>query len=551
MSKNKNKTTILVKAEVRDVCRESLSKTVASALPDLEAQPDLLYMRSLLVSTGSNKNDDVFLPKEMWEARFSPALKFVNWEHNSGREATAEELSRDPRRVVVDNQIIGVMYNSFAVDENGVIINEEKAEASDFEIPETFHIVDEAVIYKAAFPKVAARVEKGAQEGTLFVSMETYFDGYDYLVGNKVVARNNETAFLESKLKANGGTGSFGANSVKRVLRGLVFGGKGIVERPANEPSIIQSVTHEPITASTATHKAIANNIIGNLDKSEELTNMSEDAKNLMPVSGPSFEEYKTLAQELAEVRLELKTKAKELETTKTELATVTEAQASLKTALAKGGEVLEKSVPGISEKLTASDTSKLFDVVAASFDVVKTEANEKTKAAEDALSTAVAELTELKNMARASERLSKVREELSLAAMEGDDDNTVASKLAQAIKIAEDTKELDDEAFASRVEDLKQLLAVAKKGFVPFGKKDDKKEDEKKGADEEKADKNKKAKTKADDSEEEILNSVKALAGLIPSNDDSGSNGAPDLNKAYAGLIGDLMSFGKQEEKN
>ena len=123
-----------------------LMRAEGTNAPSISAQPDLLFMRSILVSTGENKNDDVFLPEEMWNARSTPILKPVDWEHNTGRELTAAERLENPKKVVVDNQTIGVMYNAYAIDENGEIIDEAKASASDFEVPKKFHIVDEAVI---------------------------------------------------------------------------------------------------------------------------------------------------------------------------------------------------------------------------------------------------------------------------------------------------------------------------------------------------------------------------------------------------------------------
>ena len=308
---DKVKLNILVPITIVDTPQTEYRAT-ASMAEKLTAQPDLLYMRSLLVSTGANKNDDVFLKEELWKARSTPILKPVNWEHNSGRELTPEEMLESPNEVATGNQIIGVMYNSYVTDENGVIINEEATAAADFEIPDSFHIVDEAVIYKGLFPKTAARIEKGAANNETFVSMEAWFSGYDYLVGNKVVARNEETAFLETKLRANGGNGLLGNDKVKRVLRDFTFGGKGIVRKPANEPSVIQSVTHTPMSTEASLNKTIASNIIGELSETglikEESNTMAND--NHTPVtasqSGPSFDDYKAVTQDLADTRTQV-----------------------------------------------------------------------------------------------------------------------------------------------------------------------------------------------------------------------------------------------------
>lgn len=555
MSEQLNKITFLVPAEFAHTSRNSLSRTTAAALPMIETQPDLLYMRSVLVSTGSNKNDDVFLPEEMWRARFSPTLKFVNWEHNSGREATTQELASNPKQVVVGNQIIGVMYNSFVTDENGVIIDEEKVEASDFKIPRNFHIVDEAVIYKGAFPTVAARIEKGANEGNLFVSMEAYFSGYDYLVGNKVVARNEETAFLEQRLRANGGDGIFGSNSVKRVLRGIVFGGKGIVERPANEPSIIQSVTHEPIAASIITNKVIASNVIGDLGNMEESIVMSDKAKatEVAPQSGPSFNDYKAVTQELADTRVELKSTASKLEEAKVELETAKAEQDAIKSALVKGGKVLEEALPGISDKLAQADVSQLFSLVADSVKDISTQASEKIAAAEKEKAAAIEALAAIEAKVRAGERLSRIQSELSLAAADGDDDETVAAKLTQATKIADETKSLDDEAFASHLEGLKSLLSVA---LMHGDKMDKDKKGKKDDEDEDKDMKDKKDAKAGEDSDEgitdaSVLDAVKAQASVSAGADTSGEGATLNLDKAYAGLVGSLINSRRSEDKD
>ena len=67
---------LVITAETRLIVGEVekndvISKLIAQANPN---QLDLFYLESILVSTGWNKNDDVFLPQEMWNARLSPVL---------------------------------------------------------------------------------------------------------------------------------------------------------------------------------------------------------------------------------------------------------------------------------------------------------------------------------------------------------------------------------------------------------------------------------------------------------------------------------------------
>lgn len=515
----------------------------ASLVPLLEAQPDLLYMKSLLVSTGSNKNDDVFLKEEMWKARATPILKPVDWEHQTGEELTDAEILENPGQTVKGNQIIGVMYNTYVIDKNGVIISEDKSSAANFEIPDDFHIVDEAVIYKGLYPKTASRIEQGAAADELFVSMEAWFGNYDYLVGNKIVARNEETAFLEPNLKANGGNGIFGADSVKRVLRNLVFGGKGIVKRPANEPSVIQSVTHQPMSMSAAKNNAIASNIICELEDSnkghlnmEDSDKMSDNKvkENVAVTSGPSFDDYKAVTQELAEVRAEKKTQAGELKTTKAERDELKSQAEAVKNALAKGAAVLEEALPGIAEGLAKADVSELFDLIADAVKAKEADTSSKIEGAEKKASEATEKLVELEATTRAGQRLTQIQSELGLVAVEGDNEQTLKAKLIQAQKIAEDTKSLDDKAFASKLADLKAFLVAAK--APPFPPKKKGEEDEEK----------KKKKNDAGITDVLILDTVKALDKVPAGNDDA--NIGVDLQKAYGGLVQGLLDSRKRQ---
>lgn len=186
---------------------------------------DLHYLRNILVSVGWNKNDDVFDPTETYSARHTPEDKPVNYEHNFA-------------------DIIGHTIGSEVIDENG------KAVANDIaieDLPERFHIYTNDVLYKI-WPetKLQERMDKIVAEiykNEWFVSMECLFKGFDYALINtsgkaRVIARNSETAFLTKKLKAYGGQGLYEGEKVGRLLRNIVFSGKGLVRKPANPDSV-------------------------------------------------------------------------------------------------------------------------------------------------------------------------------------------------------------------------------------------------------------------------------------------------------------------------
>lgn len=207
---------------------EKLRKIIAQnngevALAENKDQIDLYYIKSVLVSTGWNKNDDVFDPRELWEARNTPEDKPFNFMHD-------------------EKDIIGHITANEVVDFDGNPIEDES------EIPSQFNILTSAVIYtewsdpeqKERLAKIVAEIE----DNKWFVSMECLFPNFDYALadsnGNtRVVKRDEATAFLTKYLRSYGGEGKYEDYKVGRLLRNLSFSGKGLVSKPANPRSII------------------------------------------------------------------------------------------------------------------------------------------------------------------------------------------------------------------------------------------------------------------------------------------------------------------------
>ena len=432
------------------------------------AQPDLLFMRSVLVSTGGNKNDDVFVPEEMWNARSTPLLKPVDWEHNTGRELSPEEQLENPGKVIVDNQTIGVMYNAYAIDENGVVIDEAVAKADGFKVPSKFHIIDEAVIWKGLYPSVANKVQQGATNGTLFVSMEAWFTDYHYLVGNKVVARNEETAFLDKSLRANGGSGSYGNNRVRRVLRNITFGGKGIVARPANEPSIITHVSHEPISATASDNQAIANNIVCDI-KDTRAVQPRRDVEMPNTEKQVSLELYTKANDELSNLRAECKGKDSELAKASEQITELQSQVDEVKNAFTKGAELLDAVLPGFSSRVTQGNPENFFGVLAEALEGDKAAQAELEKKLEESL----AKIAEAELAARTLSRQTKIDSLLGLAEthyMEDEDEEEEEDKEAKAKvskkkeKMLAAVKDLTDEQFDALYEVWAEQQAEANK---------------------------------------------------------------------------------------
>lgn len=232
---NKQKTEPwITKAEIISQDSEQF-KTLATKAKDvygldIKPQIDILYVRSCLVTAGEthgiNDNDDIFTREEAWAARHTPVIKPTNWQHS-------------------DKDIVGVIFSVQAKDLNGNTLDFNNDTVPDCE----FEFWTEAAIFRLVHPEKSKEIEDRAKANNLFVSMEAWFDDYNYGVYNpdgaleKVYARNNDTAFLDTHLRVRGGSGKYQEKRIGRVLRGITFGGYGFVDRPANKRSIISN-TH-------------------------------------------------------------------------------------------------------------------------------------------------------------------------------------------------------------------------------------------------------------------------------------------------------------------
>jgi len=193
-------------------------------LAENKDQFDLYYLESVLVSTGWNKNDDVFVPEATWAARKTPEDKQFNFMHD-------------------ENDIIGHITSCYVVDNNGNTISDSIETA-----PEQFDIITRAVIYNSwTEAKNVNRMDTILAEiadGKWFVSMECLFAGFDYALTNasgetRLLARNEETSFLTKHLRSYGGKGEYEGWKLGRSLKAISFSGKGLVSNPANPRSVI------------------------------------------------------------------------------------------------------------------------------------------------------------------------------------------------------------------------------------------------------------------------------------------------------------------------
>ena len=208
-------------AEKVTAALSTLSRTLTN-VDELQKQADLLHIEAVLVSEGINDNDDAFTREELKRAISSPLLKPMNWQHN-------------------DEKILGALYAVEARDLEGNPLDVEEIKDQPIEL-----VVQGVIWHQLPHIKVTAdEIVQRIEQGNLFVSMECWFDDYEYGLYTHAgelfdsIARKPETVFLDAHLRANGGTGRYNGMRIGRALSGVSFGGIAFVDRPANKRSFI------------------------------------------------------------------------------------------------------------------------------------------------------------------------------------------------------------------------------------------------------------------------------------------------------------------------
>ena len=328
-------------------------------------QIDLYYIKSILVSTGWNKNDDVFDAGATWAARNTPEDKQFNFMHN-------------------ENDIIGHITGSYVIDKQGNKIEAEEA-------PEEFDIVTEAVLYNSwTDPENRERMQQiiaEMEEGKWFVSMECLFAGFDYALLNeqgqgKVLARNEDSSFLTKHLRAYGGSGEYEGYKIGRSLREISFSGKGLVSKPANPRSIILDASKaflnsnvDVIKLSKGENTMTDNNVLEQqiADLKTELASAREEAVALRAkVDESASKEYLDTIAKLEETVASNEEAMKSLETSIAEKeASVTELQETLEAKDKDFKEKMEELKKMKKEKKTEARKASLVE---AGFDAEEVE---------------------------------------------------------------------------------------------------------------------------------------------------------------------------------
>ena len=387
-------------------------------------QIDLYYLSSVLVSTGWNKNDDVFDPEEMWIARATPEDKQFNYMHD-------------------EKDIIGHITGNYVVDFDGNVM-ESEAEWEEAGSPKEFNIITNAVLYKSwSDPELRERmntiVEEIEEGNRWFVSMECLFPNFDYALKDsqgemKVVKREEASAFLSKHLRAYGGTGKYEGYTVGRLLRNISFSGKGLVSKPANPRSVILNDS-----------KSFSEN------DSELVAVSSIKETKMSDVLQKQLEEVKA---ELAEARTANETMKQEMEAQKTE--------------------AIESQLQKFEETISAKDQAiaEVQAQVEEALARVK-ELEEALAASEAAKEEAIAQVAEIEKAAALEKRVAALTE----AGLEGEE---LDEAIAKFENLDEETFNFVVAAMTKRKGAMKKEEKAEKKDDKenPFAKKDKKDEE-------------------------------------------------------------------------
>lgn len=355
----------------------------------------LANMRSILVSSGFNLNNDVFLPEELAQAVDTPVDKPINLEHD---EVT----------------IIGHMTASRLLDQEGNEVN-----AADDDLPINLDIEVQGVLYKDIFPNEVAQIIEGAKTGEAFVSMEALFTDFDFAVERDdtvvIIPRTEETAFLTAKLKQFGGEGTLEGERLGRVLKNIEFIGKGIVAKPANPRSLVK----EAARVAAFNNEICIKDLIQTLNKGGDDRAMADLEKELEFVRKDRDKALSDLKESL-DGALELGEQIKALSSEKDELAT------------SKDGEIQQLSSTVDELKAQVKEITKELDAFK------DREADAKaTKVAED-------RLTQLRDVSEIAE--DKVEDTLATLKKMSDGDFDILLEMAKQLPAKQTDVSDDDE---------------------------------------------------------------------------------------------------------
>jgi len=274
--------------KLNNICKGNAC-TIASLAPkDYKPTDDVTAISSILVTDIWNANNDVFTSEEILNRYETAKFKPINWMHK-GSEDT-------------ENENIGVMLDTTLVygdiPEINIIKGSEDIQCDDLRsCSGKVHIKQDGIIWSGYFPTYASKINKGIKNGTLFVSMECFFDDFGYALRKNedspviFIDRTSTNSKMSKDLTAFGGSGFTKHDGQKyqigRWLKKITFSGQGVVYEPANKT---KNKINSIIFAQTAQELMDANSPIPTFQEPGAVLNpaeMRDDTSNLARTDTP------------------------------------------------------------------------------------------------------------------------------------------------------------------------------------------------------------------------------------------------------------------------
>ena len=183
-----------------------------------DAPFDLMFFKAVYLTSGANLNFTYFDKSELAKSIDTVANKAMDIEHE-------------------EQGIVGHVYAASFFKAN----SEEKIEASNVKSCDgDVDVVIAGIVYKDRFPELAKEIAKGEW----FVSMETYYESFDIIVGGMLFDYDTATSLgiadmvgKEVTLKKSDSVVATG--TVNKLIKNLHFSGGGFVKEPANPTSVV------------------------------------------------------------------------------------------------------------------------------------------------------------------------------------------------------------------------------------------------------------------------------------------------------------------------
>ena len=280
--------------KLNNICAGNACAIASIAPNGYKPTDDVTAISSILVTDIWNANNDVFTSEEILSRYETAQFKPINWMHKGSEDS--------------ENENIGVMLDATLVygdiPEINIIKGAEDIQCSDLKTCSgKIHVKQDGIIWSGYFPTYASKINKGIKDGSLFVSMECFFDDFGYALRKNddsniiFLDRTSATSKMSKDLTAFQGSGYTKYNGEKyqigRWLKKITFSGQGVVYEPANKTkNKINSIIFADInTSSTPIPTLQAPGAILNTNEMPE--GMSDDVSNISRTDTPEGLRYR------------------------------------------------------------------------------------------------------------------------------------------------------------------------------------------------------------------------------------------------------------------